>query len=161
MAANPLREAASMSVNEVVNLIERDGPRHMMSQPVGPAELDHVEAALGVRLPPAFRDLLARLGGSILYERHELFGPRRLMVHDIELVPDIVSFRHQFARDGARRLPDTLIPFHRSDGVVNLLDVRDGAERAVVSHDGERSYPDLASFLEQVVLSSRRAPLGP
>jgi hypothetical protein len=161
MAAKPLREAPSLSITEVMDLIERDRPRHCISEPAGPEELDRVAAVLGVRLPSAFRELLARLGGSILYECHELFGPLRLMVNDIELVPDVVSFREHFARTWTSPLPPTLVPFHRADGVVNLLDAREGAEPAVVSQGGDRSYPDLACFLEQVVLPSRKPPRRP
>jgi len=161
MLAVPGGDATPMTIAEVLELIERDQPRHMTAEPASEPELDRLEAALGVRLPPEFREFLARLGGSILYERHEVFGPRRLMVHDIELVPDLLSFREQFARRGGAELARALVPFHRADGVVNLLDLREGAELAVVSEDGARSYSDLACFLEQAVIPSKEPPGSP
>ena len=150
-----------MRIAEVLDLIERDRSLHMTGEPASEPELDHLEAALGVKLPDEFRALLARLGGSILYERHEVFGVRRLMVHDIELVPDLLSFRNQRARSGGAEPKQALVPFHRADGVVSLLDLREGAEPAVVSEDGARSYPSLACFLERAVLPARDPPRGP
>jgi SMI1 / KNR4 family (SUKH-1) len=161
MLAIPVGEANPMTIAEVLDIIERDQPRHMTAEPASEPELDRLEAALGVRLPPQFREFLTRLGGSILYERHEVFGAHRLMVHDIELVPDLLSFREQFARRGGAELAPAFLPFHRADGVVNLLDLREGAEPAVVSEDGTRSYCDLACFLEQTVVPSREPPGGP
>lgn len=146
-----------MTITQVLDLIEGDRPLHMRGEPASAPDLDRVEAALGVSLPEEFRDLLTRLGGSILYERHEVFGARRLMVHDIELVPDLLSFREHFARahPGMARV---IVPFHRADGVVSLFDLREGAEPAVVSDDGARSYSSLASFLERAVLPDRMPP---
>jgi hypothetical protein len=68
-------------------------------------------------------------------------------------VPDLLSFHRRFAADNQTAPTAALVPFHRADGVVHLLDLRSGAE-AVVSADGGRSYPDLASFLLRVVIPS-------
>lgn len=143
-----------VTLDEAITMIERDSPRHMTTDRPSERDLDVLEEALGSKLPEDFRTLLARLGGGILYERHEVFGAHRLMVHDIELVPDLVSFREHFVRRGS--VADGLVPFHRADGVVNLLDVRDGAALAVISEDGARSYSSLSSFLERAVLSRER-----
>lgn len=124
----------------------------MTAEPVSERELDLLEETLGRRLPEEFRTLLARLGGGILYERHEVFGVRRLMVHDIELVPDLLSFRQRFASAGAGETCQDFVPFHRAEGMVHLLDLRSAGGPAVVSLDGTHSYPDLARFLEEVVL---------
>jgi hypothetical protein len=150
-----------VTIEEALTALERDQPRHMTAEPATDLELDGVEEALGRRLPEEFRALLARLGGGILYERHEIFGARRLMLHDIELVPDLVSFRQRFAGVGREALGDGFVPFHRADGVVHLFDLRaEGGPTVVVTLDGARSYPDLAGFLEQVVLPREAAP-GP
>lgn len=141
-----------MTIEEALGVLEKDRERHMTAEPASERELDLVEEALGRRLPEEFRTFLAHLGGGILYERHEVFGARRLMVHDIELVPDLVSFRHRFVESGGDELTEDMVPFHRADGVVHLLDLRGGGKAPVVSADGKRSYPDLACFLEQVVL---------
>lgn len=142
-----------MTIEEARKVLQRDQQHHMTAEPASEQELDLMEEALGQRLPEEFRTLLARLGGGILYERHELFGVRRLMVHDIELVPDLVSFRERFVSAGGEELGEGFVPFHRADGVVHLLDLRAESGPTVVSLDGARSYPDLARFLEDVVLS--------
>lgn len=145
-----------VTLDEAITKLERDSARHLTTDRPSERDLDVLEEALGRKLPDDFRTLLARLGGGILYERHEVFGARRLMVHDIELVPDLLSFREQFARRGSRDLGEGLVPFHRADGVVSLLDAREGAVPAVVTEDGARSYSSLSSFLEQAVLPGER-----
>jgi SMI1-KNR4 cell-wall len=144
---------SAVTIEEALHVLEGDRSQHMTAQPATELELDHLEEALGQKLPEEFRTFLARFGGGILYERHEIFGARRLMIHDIELVPDLVSFRHRFVDSGGQLLADDLVPFHRADGVVHLLDLRRSGEARIVSADGKRSYPDLACFLEQVVLA--------
>jgi hypothetical protein len=143
---------SAVTIEEALAVLEENGLRHMTAQPATELELDRLEEALGRRLPEEFRTFLARLGGGILYERHEVFGARRLMIHDIELVPDLVSFRDRLVGSDGHELTHDLVPFHRADGVVHLLDLRRSGETRVVSADGKRSYSDLASFLEQVVL---------
>jgi hypothetical protein len=142
-----------VTIEEALEILERDLSRHMTADRVSERDLDFLEEALGQRLPEQFRTFLVRLGGGILYERHELFGARRLMVHDIELVPDVLSFHRRFVGNGDES-GRTMIPFHRAEGVVHLLDLRPGGEARVVSEDGARTYPDLASFLLQVVIPS-------
>jgi len=145
--------APRVTIEAALQVLEKDLARHMITDRASELELDALEEALGGKLPEQFRTLLSRLGGGIFYERHELFGARRLMVHDIELVPDLLSFHRRFAADGEAVPTPALVPFHRADGVVHLLDLRSGGE-AVVSADGGRSYPDLASFLLRVVIPS-------
>jgi hypothetical protein len=151
----PTEQDTPVTLEEALQILEKDQQRHMTAEPSSERELDSLEEALGRRLPEQFRSLLARLGGGILYERHEVFGTRRLMIHDIELVPDLVSFRHRLVDGGGPELADDLVPFHRADGVVHLLDLRSSGVAYVMSADGKHSYPDLASFLEQVVLPGR------
>jgi len=121
--------APPVTIGEALEVLEEDQTRHMTTDRASERDLAVLEEALG--------------------RRHELFGARRFMVHDIELVPDLLSFRRRFAGSG---LGPGLVPFHRADGVVHLLDLRGGSEAPVVSADGERSYPDLACFLEHVVI---------
>jgi len=150
-----------VTLDQVITILERDSPRHLTTDPPSERDLDVLEEALGRKLPEDFRILLTRLGGGILYERHEVFGARRLMVHDIELVPDLLTFREQFARRGSRDLDEALIPFHRAEGVVSLLDVREGAMPAVVTEDGARSYASLSSFLDDAVIPCPAASRTP
>lgn len=149
-----------MTIEEVLGAMALDRPRHMTTDPASERDLDVLEEALGQKLPEEFRALLARFGGGIFYERHELFGARRLMIHDIELVPDLLTFRRLLADDTGRERERWLVPFHRADGRVHFLDLRRGVQAGVVSADGERSYPDLACFLEQVVIP-RTTAAGP
>jgi len=149
-----------VTIEEVVAVVAKGRQQHMFTEPASELELDRLEEALGRKLPTEFRIFLSRLGGGILYERHEVFGARRLMVHDIELVPDLVSFRERYVEGPGHELAEGLVPFHRADGVVHLLDLRGGGGPLVISADGKRSYLDLACFLEQVVLPSG-AGIGP
>jgi hypothetical protein len=148
----PSRGDSPVTIEEVLGTLERDQPRHMTGEPSSEQELDLIEKALGRRLPREFRALLARFGGGILYERHEVFGARRLMVHDIELVPDLVSFHRRFVGAGGGELYEGFLPFHRADGVIHLFDLRAEGGPSIMSLDGTHSYPDLARFLEAVVL---------
>lgn len=147
-----------MTIEAAVQILEKDLARHTTTDRPSELELDALEEALGHKLPDQFRTFLSRLGGGIFYERHELFGARRLMVHDIELVPDLVSFHRRFV-SGDVGPGEGLVPFHRADGMVHLLDLRSGGEGRVVSADGTRRYPDLAHFLQKVVVPSA-APGG-
>jgi len=140
----------------VLAALARDRPRHMTTEPASERELDMLEEALGHRLPEEFRELLAQFGGGIFYERHELFGARRLMIHDIELVPDLLTFRRLLEAEG-RHHEEGLLAFHRADDQVHLLDLRPARRAGVVSADGRRTFPDLASFLEAVVLAGSPA----
>jgi hypothetical protein len=151
MSASPL-EVSRVTIEEVLEALAGDRPRHMTTEPASERELDVLEEALGHRLPEEFRALLARFGGGIFYERHELFGARRLMIHDIELVPDVLTFRRLLEADGRGAEPG-LVPFHRADAEVHFLDLRKGSRAGVVSADGTRTFPDLASFLEEVVMT--------
>jgi hypothetical protein len=152
--------APRVTIEAALQVLEKDLDRHTITDRPSELELDALEEALGGKLPEQFRALLSRLGGGIFYERHELFGARRLMVHDIELVPDLLSFHRRLAAAGEIAPADALVAFHRADGVVHLLDLRSGGEATVVSADGTRSYPDLTQFLRQVVIPSE-APGGP
>ena len=149
----------AVTIEAALQVLEKDLARHTTTDRPSELELDALEEALGHKLPDQFRTLLSRLGGGIFYERHELFGARRLMVHDIELVPDLVSFHRHFVAGEIGRA-EGLVPFHRADGMVHLLDLRSGAEARVVSADGTRTYRDLARFLQDVVIPSA-APGGP
>jgi hypothetical protein len=146
------REVLGVTIEEALGALARDRGRHMMTELASERDLDVLEEALGERLPEDFRALLVRFGGGIFYERHELFGARRLMIHDIELVPDLLSFRRLLAAEGGPAAEAGLVPFHRADGKVHLLDLRRATRAPVLSAEGERSYPDLACFLEQVVI---------
>jgi hypothetical protein len=141
-----------VTIEEALATLARDGSRHMTTEPAGERDLDVLEEGLGERLPEQFRGLLGRLGGGIFYERHELFGARRLMIHDIELVPDLLTFRGLWMAGSGPGSQRGLVPFHRADGKVHLLDLRRATAAPVISADGGRSYPDLACFLEQVVI---------
>jgi hypothetical protein len=112
---------------------------------------------LGRKVPRKLREFLERFGGGIFYERHEIFGCRRLMIHDIEMVPDLLTMSRRLEESDG--LPSDLLPFHRADGVVHLMDLRvDADECPVLSWKGSVTYPDLAAFLEAVVVPSRLSP---
>lgn len=138
-------------MDEVLALLERDRALHL-TQRCSARDLHILEEGLGRRLPAGFRALLARVGGGILYDRHEVFGARRLIVHDIELVPDLLSVRQRLEAEG-HHWPDHLIPFHRSQGIVHVMDVSQGEGSTPALSETGKSYPNLPDFLEAVVLS--------
>jgi len=146
---------ATLTLSQILERFEQDAESHTTSGPCGEDELLRLEESLGRRLPDPFRKFLARLGGGMFYHGHEIFGPRRAMIHDIELVPDLFAMRQRLLAEG--NLPDDgFVPFHRARGVINLMDVRDedGAGRIMCARQ-PAPFPDLASFLEAVVLPRR------
>jgi len=146
-------------MDEVVAVLERDGALHL-TQRCSERDLDVLEEALAQRLPAEFRALLVRVGGGILYDKHEVFGGRRLMVHDIELVPDVLSVRRSL-EESRPPWPAHLIPIHRCQGQLHLLDLSGGEGSAPVLAEDGRAWPDLPAFLEAVVLPPRRPPVVP
>jgi hypothetical protein len=140
----------SATILDVLAILERDRALHLV-QPCSPRDLDLVEEALGLRLPATYRALLQRIGGGIFYDRHEVFGARRLILHDIELVPDILTVRRQLAEAG-RMGRANLVPIHRCGPDLHLLDVSGGEGPSPVVDEAGRSWPDLPDFLADVVL---------
>lgn len=126
---------------------------HTLGGTSDPGELDGLEQKLGLALPASYREFLERLGSGIFYERHEIFGPHRVMLHDIEFVPDLFTVRRLLEADGRRPAHGT-IPVHRAGPLVHLLDLNPGEGHGrVLPLGGGETYPDFGSFLEAVVLS--------
>ena len=141
----------TLTLEQILSAFERDRDRHVMAGAATGADLARLESALGCRLPEALRAFLSRFGGGLFYNGHEIFGPTRTMVHDIELVPDMLSVRHRLIEGGS--LPEGFLPFHRARGVVNLIDARETVGTGeIVPLSQSPPHPDLASFLETVVL---------
>jgi hypothetical protein len=138
-----------VSIDEALARLEGDRELHMLTGPATPADIVRIEQAVG-RLPSDLHALLTRVGGGLLYERHEVFGPHRLMIHDIELVPDILSMRKLVQSRGGP-LKAGFLPIHRVGGLLHLVDLRD-ARATIVSETLDRSWADLATFLSAVVL---------
>jgi hypothetical protein len=150
----------TLTLEAIFGTFDAHAAQHMAG---GPAAADHLrglEQGLGATLPASFRAFLTRFGGGLFFHGHEIFGARRVMIHDIELVPDILSIKRRLAAEG-RPLPAHLVPFHRARGAVHLLDVGpEGGGEQVVALDGPASFPSLASFLETVVVPRHPVP-GP
>jgi hypothetical protein len=141
------------ALQAALDAFERDRAEHLTAGPADAEELRRTEDRLGVRLPTPFRSFLKRVGGGLFYQRHEIFGSHRVMLHDIELVPDLVSFGRALRRAGGPNPPAGVLPFHREGGRVHVLDLR-GSEpdsAPVRALDGSRSFPSLADFLETLV----------
>ena len=79
-------------LQRVSEALERDRHRHLLA-PSTEEDLQRLERAIEHPLPAQYRHFLGRLGGGIYYDRHEVFGAARLMIHDIELVPDVFAVR--------------------------------------------------------------------
>jgi hypothetical protein len=121
-----------------------------MASPASEEDLRRVEAKLGHPLPAALRALLLRVGGGLFAHGHEVFGPTRVMIHDIELVPDVLSVRARLTAEG--RTDATEIPFHRGGQVIHLMRTEGAAAGEVISLPPGEVYPDLAAFVEAVML---------
>jgi hypothetical protein len=148
------RPESGSNLEAALAALERDAGEHVTAGPADAEELQRLEEKLHRRLPPPFRRFLERLGGGLFYERHEIFGAHRVLIHDIELVPDLVTFSR---RMDAGAVASGLLPFHREGSVVHLLDLRNPEEAspAVRSLDGSKAYPDFVAFLQ--ALAPRQA----
>lgn len=159
MSTDPFEETerrqprrAVLTFDEVLDAFERAKDEHILGSPSTEEELGGLERKLGAPLPASFRVFLMRLGGGLFFRGHEIFGPRRVIVHDIELVPDILSVRRTLAAQGAP-LPELAIPFHRARGTVHFLRLGSGEGTGeIVSVPAAASAPSLESFLETVVM---------
>jgi len=132
----------------LIRRCDNDRASHMLGGPCSELDLRAVEQALGLPLPPPLRLFLSRMGGGVFYLKHEVFGARRVMIHDIEIVPDILSFR---AWLGPEVRPDVL-PFHRADGRIHAMALGGDGSAVHVLGETEARYPDLTSFFRQVVV---------
>ena len=150
--------SGARTLDEILEAFVRARDEHIVGTPSTEEELVRLEQAVGGLLPQSFRFFLARLGGGLFFYGHEIFGPRRVMIHDIELVPDLLSARRTLVAQGTP-IPDGTIPFHRARGAVHLMQLgSDDGKGQIVSVPPSTPYPDLASFLETVVLPRRAAP---
>jgi len=143
------KKSGAMSLPMILARFRRDMGSHMTSGPSEEWELARLEASLGHRIPAPFRTFLQELGGGLFYDRHEIFGAHRVQIHDIELVPSLLSIRSSLGA-GFK----DLVPFHRADGVVHLMELtteENGPARIVSSPEGS-NYPDFAEFLERIVI---------
>jgi hypothetical protein len=141
-----------MTIDEALARIEADRTAHMIAGPSDAAELAAIEAKLGRPLPEAFRAFLLRLGGGIFYQRHEVFGGHRTMIHDIELVPDLLSMKRRLEAEKTAGLREGLLPVHRAEGVVHLVELAEGPGYGrILCLTSPAVYADFASFLDKVV----------
>jgi hypothetical protein len=142
--------AGAAPLLDMIDVLTRDSGQHLLTGPAHEDDIASLERALGLRLPASFRLYLARMGSGILYDRHEVFGPHSLQLHDIEFIPSLTGLLRQL-----RPAPGPgLVPFHRVLGRVHAFDLGGGPAEPVPVRalDGSASYPDLASFLEAVVV---------
>ena len=126
----------------VHDAVERHAAEHLRFEPVPHAQIAELEARLGRRLPLELAAMLETVGNGIFFGKEELFGPRRLMVHDIELLPDMMSVKA--ATPG---LPQEWLPFHRCDSVLHVVDLRPESLGDVYSWPGAAPQGDVGSFL--------------
>src|SRR6476619_7184534 len=127
-----------------------EGADARMTVPASEEELHRIDEALGRPLPAPLRSLLHEVGSGLYEGGHEIFGPLRLMLHDIELVPDLLSVRARLTADGL--LHQHFLPFHRGGATFHLIRTEGAGSGCVVSLPAGRVYADLASFIEQVLL---------
>jgi hypothetical protein len=132
-------------VKTLLDALERDMSAHVTAGPSTDGELEALTRVLGSPLPEALACFLRRLGGGLYYNGDEIFGPRRVVIHDIELVPDILSVRSQLAKKQIP-VPDGVIPFHRKGGTLHLVDVRQGRD-PVFAMPAAETFPDIRTFL--------------
>jgi hypothetical protein len=127
------------------------GRESRIAVPASDDELRRLEGALGLPLPAELRSLLLQIGPGLYDHGHEVFGPARVMIHDIELVPDLLSVR---ARLGAQEgMPRDAVPFHRGSRGIHFIRTQGPHAGEVLSASGGMAYPDLGSFVEAVLLA--------
>lgn len=148
----------AMTFDQVLDAFAHSKEEHVLGSRSTEAELLRLEEALGSTLPPSFRVFLRRLGGGLFFRGHEIFGTRRVMIHDIELVPDILTVCRTLEAQ-AVEIPERTIPFHRARGTIHFMPL-DGAESAgpIVSIPPAEPCPSFESFLEIVVLPRLATP---
>jgi hypothetical protein len=127
-----------------------DGDDARMTVPASDDALRRLEERLGRALPAALRALFRSVGSGLYAGGHEIFGPSRLMMHDIELVPDLLGVRARLAAEGV--LDPQFVPFHRGGATIHLIRVDGPGAGCVVSLPAGRVYADLGSFVEHVLL---------
>jgi SMI1 / KNR4 family (SUKH-1) len=137
-------------ISDLIARCEADESLHIRSDGADDAELRCLEQKLGQALPGPLRAFLSRLGGGVYYLRHEIFGSRRVMIHDIELVPDILSFQRWLGPKAS----EGWLPFHRADGRIHAIRLG-GPDPAPVCRLGDPSivYPDFTAFLRSLMTS--------
>ena len=133
-----------------------DGSEARMTVLASEEELSRLDGVLGRPLPTPLRALLKEVGAGLYEGGHEIFGPSRLMVHDIELVPDLLSLRARLAAEGV--LDPRFVPFHRAGATIHLIRTDGDGGPGVVSLPPGRVWTDFASFVEQVLLRGRIGP---
>lgn len=140
----------TMSLDEILDAFARDVAAHIVGTPATEQDLADLEQAVGRPLPRSFRTFLCRFGGGLFYQGHEIFGPRRVIIHDIELVPSLAVILRQRGQE----VPSGMVPFHRVSGLLHLFDLRPESTQPdrIVSLPAGSSYPNLAHFLQTVVL---------
>jgi hypothetical protein len=129
-------------MGSLIQTVERHAPEHLRFGAVPREQITAFEARLGRPLPPALTAVLESVGNGIFFGKEELFGPRRLMVHDIELLPDMMTVKAQ-----APGLPEAWLPFHRCDGVMHAVDLSPEAFGQVHAWPGGVPRGDIADFL--------------
>jgi SMI1/KNR4 family protein SUKH-1 len=126
----------------LIERIERHAPEHLRFGPVPRAQITAFEAILGRTLPSALTAVLESVGNGIFFGKEELLGPRRLMVHDIELLADMTTVKTQ-----APGLPEAWLPFHRCEGVMHAVDLSPEGFGQVHAWPGGAPRGDIADFL--------------
>jgi hypothetical protein len=141
----------TVGLDDILEAFARSGTQHLAGGGASEEDLQRFEERADVVLPLGFRTFLGRLGGGLYFHGHEIFGPTHVVIHDIELVPDLLTVRKWLAAQGIE-VPAGLLPFHRARGVIHLLDARPGSKERVLTLGGSATFPDLASFLDAIVL---------
>jgi len=133
--------AGAPDLRDVVDALQARASAHLTQGPVPEREVAEFAKRLDVALPAGLVALMTQVGNGIFFGEDELFGPRRLMVHDIELVPDMLT-----VKSGLPTLPATWLPFHRRGRVVHAVELGAVGYGSVSSWPAGSSWPDVASF---------------
>jgi hypothetical protein len=148
---------ATVSLDAILEAFAQDDKQHLSGGGASEEDLQRFEERAEVALPPSFRTFLCRFGGGLYFHGHEIFGPKHVVIHDIELVPDLITIRKWLTAQGIE-VPPHLLPFHRARGVIHLLDTRPGSMERVFTLGAAATFRDLASFLDAIVLPRAAHP---
>jgi hypothetical protein len=133
-------------LGDVVEALRLRAAAHLTQGPVPEREVEEFAKRLDVRLPPELVALLTQVGNGIFFGEDELFGPRRLMVHDIELVPDMLT-----VKSALPTLPATWLPFHRRGRTVHAVQLGAHGYGTVFSSPAGATWPDVAAFARDLL----------
>lgn len=135
----------------------RANPDNILLSGADLAELTSLEAELGVKLPPTYKQFLQETNGALLHQTELFYGTKTPTGEDLQFIQGLSDVKQTLTAQS--QLPTNLIPFH-SSGVYDCFDTfspKDQGEYDIVgwTPKGELIQDDssasFAQWLDQMV----------